>query len=126
MHERKRKGGCCCSSTIPQWSRVGWGVTERRSLLWTRFWRAKLSADNTASGRPSAPHPLPLRIGECSRVPKPHPLTPLHDVERGTRERKADSLAPGVRFFFLVEENGTWRSKARTTKRRASESTGRS
>src|SRR5438309_1266781 len=35
-------------------------------------------------------------------------------------------MAPGVRFFFLLEENGTWRWKARTTKRRAPESTGRS
>src|SRR2546430_12873773 len=111
MHERKRKGGCCSSSTIPQWSRVGWGVTERRSLLWTRFWRAKLSADNTASGRPSAPHPLPLRIGECSRV-RDDVIRSPRSLLRNYGRRKTDdgrraaaSLAPGVRFFFLVEAN---------------------
>src|SRR5207244_2296583 len=32
-----------------------------------------LSPDNTASGRLSAPHPLPLRIGECSRVEERRP-----------------------------------------------------
>jgi len=69
--------------------------------LWTGFWRAKLSPDNTASGRLSAPHPLPLRIGECSRVPKPHPLTPSSRRGEGKGERKADSRAAGVRFFFL-------------------------
>src|SRR3989449_6340069 len=70
MRGRKRKAGCCSSSTIPRWSRVGWGVTAKRLHLWTRFWRAKLSAENMASGRPSAPHPLPLRRESALGFPK--------------------------------------------------------
>src|SRR2546426_3118033 len=74
----------------------------RRSLLWTRFWRAKLSADNTASGRLSAPHPLPLRRESALGFPKPHPLIP--SPRRGEWERgrgKRIPWHPESAFSFL-------------------------
>src|SRR5437764_826604 len=106
MRGRKRKAGCCSSGTIPRWSRVGWGVMAKRLHLWTRFWRAKLSAENTASGRLECASPAASPEGECSRVSEASPPDPLSTTWRGeTGERKADSRAAGVRFFFLVEEN---------------------
>src|SRR5213595_1266126 len=105
MRGRKRKAGSCSSSTIPRWSRVGWGVMAKRLHLWTRFWRAKLSAENTASGRLECASPAASPEGECSRVSEASPPDPLSTTWRGeTGERKADSRAAGVRFFFLVEE----------------------
>src|SRR6266404_2289061 len=112
MRGRKERAGCWSSNTIPRWSRVGWGVMARRLHLWTRSWRAKLSRDNTASGRPSAPHPLPLRklgsaLGFRDDVIR-SPSSVLRNYGRrrtGDGRREADSRAAGVRFFFLVEEN---------------------
>src|SRR5213593_2838687 len=93
MRGRKRKAGCCSSSTIPRWSRVGWGVTAKRLHLWTRFWRAKLSAENTASGRLGCASPAASPEGECSRVSEASPLTP--SPRRGEGKRGRGKRIPG-------------------------------
>src|SRR5947208_16677507 len=103
MRGRKRKAGCCSSSTIQRWSRVGWGVMAKRLHLWTRLWRAKLSAENTASGRLERASPAPSQEGECTRVSAAPPPAPLSTTWRGeTGQRDEDSQAAAARFFLLL------------------------
>src|SRR6266850_1664883 len=82
-------------------------MTARRLHLWTRSGRARLSRDNTASGRLSAPHPLPLRklgsaLGFRDDVIR-SPSSVLRNYGRRRTDdgrREADSRAAGVRFFL--------------------------
>src|SRR5207237_10174238 len=102
MRGRKRKAGCCSSGTILRWSRVGWGVMAKRLHLWTRFWRDKLSAENTASRRLECASPAASPEGECSRVSEASPPDTLSTTWRGeTGERQAHSRAAGARVISL-------------------------
>src|SRR5213592_1650118 len=105
MRGRKRKAGCCSSSTIPRWSRVGWGVTAKRLHLWTRFWRAKLSAENTASGRLACASPAASPEGECSRVSEASPPDSLSTTWRGETGGE-ESGFPGSRSPFFLSRGG--------------------
>src|SRR2546426_12765071 len=104
MRGRKRKAGCCSSSTIPRWSRVGWGVTAKRLHLWSRFWRAKLSAENTASGRLGCASPAASPEGECSRVSEASPPDP--SPRRGEGKRGEESGFPGSRRPLFLSRGG--------------------
>src|SRR5437773_11754301 len=104
MRGRKRKAGCCSSSTIPRWSRVGWGVMAKRLHLWTRLWRAKLRAENTESGRLGGASPAASPGGGGSRVSEAPPPDPPPTTWGGeTGERNGDCRAAGVGFFLPVE-----------------------
>src|SRR5207249_6502237 len=105
MRGRKRKAGCCSSSTIPRWSPVGWGVTAKRLHLWTRFWRAKLSAENTASGRLECASPAASPDESALGFPKPDSPLPLSAMRRGGQGVRSSGF-PGSRSPLFLSRGG--------------------
>src|SRR2546423_14982987 len=90
---------------------------------WGAARRGLTCARQYGKGAPRAPPPPPLQRRVLKGL---RSLTPRPSVGAGVRSSGLPELVVSVFSFLLEEEIGTWRSKARTTKRRASESTGRS